>query len=374
MGQRLRPIPSGGADRAGRGDSGGSAAGGDRRDQRAARARARRGRALLWEPSLGRLRFASGAEAQIFSGSNPEALRGPEHHIAWCDELAKWPKAEAAWNNLRLGFRLGERPRALVTTPPRAVTALRDILAEEGGVKTGGPSRANPQLADDAVAALEALHAGTRFGRQELDGVLVEDLEGALWSWQTIEQSRTSPLVPGPSPAEARGAYRRIVVGVDPPASAEGVCGIVVCGLGGDGIGYVLADLSAGGLSPDGWARKVSAAVAGWSADRVVAEANNGGAMVEAVLRGAAAGLPVKLVHASQGKNARAEPVAALFESKRARLAGRFPELEEQLAGLTVGGGYEGPGRSPDRADAIVWALTELMLGARPREPRVTFL
>jgi len=145
----------------------------------------------------------------------------------------------------------------------------------------------------------------------------------------------------------------------------------VACAVGQDGIGYVLADLSVSGLSPEGWARKVAGAAEAWRAHRVVAEANNGGKMVETVLRGAAVNLPVKLVHAADGKAARAAPVATLFESGRAKLAGRFPALEDELCGLTWGGDYQGPGRSPDRADAMVWALTELMLGPQTLEPRV---
>ncbi len=163
-----------------------------------------------------------------------------------------------------------------------------------------------------------------------------------------------------------------MVIGVDPPASADGdACGIVACGLGSDGVAYVLGDHSVSGLSPDGWAQKVARAAEIWGADRVVAEANNGGKMVETVLRGAGQKLPLKLVHASEGKAARAEPVAALFERGAAKLAGAFPELEDEMAGLKMGGGYEGPGRSPDRADAMVWAMTELMLGPAAAEPRV---
>jgi len=165
-----------------------------------------------------------------------------------------------------------------------------------------------------------------------------------------------------------------VVVGVDPPASVEGTCGIVVCAVDEAGTGFVLADHSAGGLSPDGWGRKVAGAAEAWGAHKVVAEANNGGKMVESVLRGASVNLPVKLVHASEGKAARAEPVAALFEGGSAKLAGIFPELEDELCGLSVGGRYEGPGRSPDRADAMVWAMTELMLGPRFVMPRITLL
>lgn len=329
-------------------------------------------RNMRWEPSNRRLVFASGAEAFVYGGSNPEALRGPEHHVAWCDELAKWRRAQETWNNLMLGLRLGHpatgsRPRALVTTTPRAVPALKAILAEEGVVLTGGASRANPHLAEAFLAAAERIHGGTRFGRQELEGVLIEDVEGALWTRELIERCR--------APAPERQELTRIVIGVDPPASVEGdACGIVAVGLGRDGIGYVLADHSAAGLSPEGWARKVAAAAEAWAADRIVAEANNGGAMVESVLRGAGLTLPVKKVHAAVGKAARAEPVATLFESNRAKLAGRFPELEDELAGMLRAGGYAGPGRSPDRADAMVWAMTELLLDRPRAEPRIRLL
>ena len=328
----------------------------------------RTGRAPAWEPSRGRLTFASGAEAYVYSGANPEGLRGPEHHIAWCDELAKWKRPREAWDNLQLGLRCGEAPRTLVTTTPRAVAALRAILAEEGAVRTGGRTSDNPFLARGAVDAWERMHGGTRLGRQELDGELIDALEGALWPRELIEGTRLRCAL-------ARESLRRVVIGVDPPAGSTGdACGIVACGLGADGAAYVIGDHSAAGLSPEGWAAKVAAAAEAHGAHRVVAEANNGGRMVESVLRGAGASLPVKLVHASEGKTARAEPVAALFESGRALFAGRFPALEDELAGLALGGRYEGPGRSPDRADAMVWAMTELMLGREAAEPRVRFL
>jgi phage terminase large subunit-like protein len=329
---------------------------------------------MLWEPSRGRLVFASGAEAFVYSGANGEGLRGAEHHIAWCDELAKWKQAQAAWDNLQLGLRLGERPRTLVTTTPRASAALRRVLAEPGVATTGGASWDNPHSARAFVEAMRRLHGGTRLGRQELEGVLLEEVEGALWTWELIEKCRVlrHGASTGSAPAQdERDSYRRVVIGVDPPASAEGACGIVACALDGEGIAYVIGDHSAAGLSPEGWARKAATAAQAHGADRIVAEANQGGAMVESVLRAAGASLPVKRVHAAEGKAARAEPVAALFESGRAKLAGRFPELEAELRGLTVGGGYEGPGRSPDRADAMVWAMAELMLGPKRAEPRI---
>ncbi|MFC7499863.1 DNA-packaging protein [Enterovirga sp. GCM10030262] len=335
---------------------------------------ARGRRAPTWEPSLQRLRWPGGSEAHIYSGENPDGLRGPQHHFAWCDELAKWARPDAAWDNLQMGLRLGMRPRALVTTTPRPIAILKRIGAEPRTVTTRGRMEDNVTLPDDFVAAMAETYGGTRLGRQELDGELIEDVEGALWSRALIERSRTDPLL-DPLPQAGEGTLTRIVIGVDPPASASGdACGIVAVGLGRDGIGYVLGDHSVRGLSPEGWARAVARAADLWEADRVVAEKNMGGDMVESVLNGAQVHMPVKLVSASRGKTARAEPVAALFEKGRARFAGAFPELEDELAGLTSGGGYEGPGRSPDRADAMVWALTELMLGKARAEPRVWVL
>jgi len=323
--------------------------------------------AMLWEPSQRRLRFASGAVAWLYSGANADGLRGPEHHIAWCDEFAKWRQPQGAWDNLQLGLRLGERPRTLVTTTPRALAALRQILAEPGVVTTRGASWDNPHSAPAAIEALRRVHGGTRFGRQELEGEIFDDFEGALWTRDLIEKCRG----PGAAAGES-DLYRRVIVGIDPPASIEGTCGIVACALDRNGIGHVLADLSVAGLSPEGWASKAGAAAEAWGAQRLAAERNNGGNMIGSVLRAAKVELPVRLVWADEGKVARAGPVAALFESGRARFAGRFPELEDQLCALTWDGGYHGPGPSPDRADAMVWAMTELMLGKKRAEPRIT--
>ena len=320
-----------------------------------------------WEPSLLRLSWPNGARAFLYSAAEPEALRGPQHHFAWCDELAKWAYADAAWTNLSLGLRLGQKPRALVTTTPRPIALLRRLIADERTAQTRGRTQDNILLPEAYVAAMTGEYGGTRLGRQELDGELIEDIEGALWTRALIEACRAPRDV-----AMDDECLARVVIGVDPPASAEGdACGIVAVGLARDGRGYVLGDHSVRGLSPDGWARAVADAAERHGADRVIAEANNGGQMVESVLRAVKAELPITLVHASRGKVARAEPVAALFEKKRALFAGAFPELEDELAGLTAGGGYEGPGRSPDRADAMVWAMTELMLGKGKVEPRV---
>ena len=314
-----------------------------------------------WAPSRRELVFANGAIATLFSGASPEALRGPQHHIAWCDELAKWRHPQDTWDMLQLGLRCGEAPRALVTTTPRGgCAALKRIIADPATVQTGGATGANPHLPPAFLRAVEAAYGGTRMGREEIDGVLLDDVAGSLWPAELIAASRGT--IPD------GGALVRVVIGVDPPASAGGTCGIVACGLDTEGVGHVLGDHSAGGLSPEGWARKVAAAAETHGADRVVAEVNQGGEMVRSVLRGAGVVLPVTMASATRSKAARAEPVAGLFEAGRARLAGRFPALEEELAGL-VPKGYEGPGKSPDRADAMVWALWALLIapGAAPR-------
>ena len=324
-----------------------------------------------YEPSLRRIVWPNGAQALLYSAAEAEALRGPQHSHAWCDEIAKWDdnqsQARRCWDNLLLGLRLGEAPQIVATTTPRAVPLVRRLMAQvatdDDVVLTRGSTLENQaNLPGRFLADVEREFGGTLLGRQELDGELIDDLPGALWTRGLIERCRE---------VAADLPMTRIVVGVDPPASAEGdACGIVVCGTGSDGIARVLADASVEKASPERWARAVAEAARAWSADRVVAEANQGGAMVEAVLRAANTVLPVRLVHATRGKVARAEPVAALYEAGRVRHAGLFARLEDELCGLLPGGTYQGPGRSPDRADACVWALTELMLG-RAGEPRI---
>jgi predicted phage terminase large subunit-like protein len=322
-------------------------------------------------PALRKLMWPSGAVATLHGAAEPESLRGPQFSHGWADEIAKWPAGEAAWDNLMMGVRLGERPQVVVTTTPRPVPLVRRLLARAGRelVVTRGRTADNAaNLAEGFVEAMQRDYGGTRLGRQELDGELIEEAEGALWSRALIEQCRVRHV---PHVDDGDAALVRVVVAVDPPAGIGGdACGIVVVGLGRDGRGYLIADASVEGLGPEGWARAVAHAAATYGADRVVAEANQGGAMVESVLRAAEAGLPVRLVHASRGKVARAEPVAALYEAGRVVHRGAFPRLEDEMCGLVTGGGYVGPGRSPDRADALVWGLTELMLGVR-RDVRV---
>lgn len=307
--------------------------------------------------------FASGARAFLYSGACPEKLRGPEHHFAWCDEIAKWRKPEEAWDNLQLGLRLGRAPRTLVTTTPKTLPLLRRLV--ETSAVTRGRTADNLNLPEAWVERMEADYRGTRKGREELDGEMILEAEGALWTRDLIERCRA------PSPVRGEG-FSRIVIGVDPPASAHGdACGIVACALDRGGIGWVVGDHSVRGLSPEGWAAKAVAAAEAWGADLVVVEKNQGGDMATSVLKTADPLLPVRPVHARFGKGDRAEPVAILFETGKARFAGAFPGLEDELCAMVRGGAYAGPGRSPDRADAMVWAMTELMLAPKRAEPRI---
>ena len=319
-----------------------------------------------YESSLRRLSWANGAVATLYSAAEPESLRGPEHSAAWCDEIAKWPQGEAAWDNLMLTMRIGEIPRVVATTTPRGVPLVRRLIDEKGVEKTGGSTRNNRHnLSPQWLATMDRLYGGTRLGRQELGGELLEDVEGALWTRALVERCRVE--------ADAVGKSVRVVIGVDPPATVNGdACGIVVAVQLRDKRLAVVEDASVENPPPHVWAQAVAAAAARWGADRVVAESNMGGEMVENILRQADLTLPVVPVHASLGKARRAEPVAIAYERGQVVHAGVFGSLEDQLCGLQVGGGYAGPGRSPDRADACVWALAALLEGMKKgREPGV---
>src|SRR5436190_21933320 len=324
----------------------------------------RQRRRVRWEPSLARQSWPNGSQAHLFSGDSADGLRGPEHDFAWADEFAKWRQAEESWMNLQFGLRRGPRPRALITTTPRSMELLQRMIADPWTVTTGGKTSDNINLDEKVIEVLTATYGRTPIGRQELAGELIADAEGALWTRETIARARV--------PARAGEEYDRIGVGVDPPAGTGAnadACGIVVAGSQGKNL-YVIEDASVQGLSPEGWSNRVAAAALRWRATTVVAEANNGGAMVKSVLDAAGAPLKVRLVHAAQGKSARAEPIALRFEAAQAFLAGDFPELEAELTGIQAGGGYQGPSRSPDRADAMVWALTALC-ETRSGVPRV---
>jgi len=313
------------------------------------------------EISRRRLVWPNGVVAQIFSSEDPESLRGPQFHYAWCDELAKWKYAEDTFDMLQFGLRLGQFPRQLVTTTPRPVPVLKRLIADPGTRLVRLSTLSNAQnLAPGFLTALQSRYGGTRLGRQEIDGELIEDREDGLWTRAQLE----ALVLKGPE------AMRRIVVGVDPPAGgANACCGIVVAGLGVSGRAVVLFDGSVEGASPADWARAVVKSFRRFEADRVVAEINQGGDMVAAVLRSVEASLPVSTVRATRGKFLRAEPVAALYEQGRVVHAARFADLEDQMCDFGPDG-LLSSGRSPDRLDALVWALTALML-ENTGEPRV---
>jgi len=315
-----------------------------------------------WSGIRRRVEWTNGAVAQAFSAEDPDRLRGPQFAAAWCDELAKWRHAEATWDNLQFGLRLGTRPRQMVTTTPRPIGLLKRLLADPATALTRAGSAANEvHLAAGYLHNVVARYGGTRLGRQELSGELIEDRDDALWRREALEACRVA----------AAPELTRVVVAVDPPASAgrrADQCGIVAAGLGRDGLGYVLADASAGRLSPAGWARRAVDLYHRLKADRIVAEVNQGGDMVAAVIRQADAGVAVTTVRANRGKWLRAEPVAALYEQGRVRHVGGFPALEDEMCDFGLGG-LSGGG-SPDRLDALVWALSALMLG-RAGRPRI---
>jgi phage terminase large subunit-like protein len=315
-----------------------------------------------FEVSRRRLIWPNGSTAQLFSSEDPESLRGPQFDYAWADEIGKWKHAEETWDMLQFGLRLGALPRQAATTTPRATPLLKRLITEPGAVLTRLATRDNADnLAPGFIAALEQRYGGTRLGRQELDGEMIEDRDDALWSRSLIERSRI----------RAPGPMRRIVVAVDPPASEvarDSCCGVVVAGLGEDGRAVVLADCSVERASPARWADAVARAYRRFQADRVIAEINQGGDMVTAILRAADANLPISTVSARRGKRARAEPVAALYEQGRVAHAGAFSALEDQMCDFGPDG--LSTGASPDRLDALVWALTALMLTGAG-EPRV---
>lgn len=312
-----------------------------------------------YEPSKRTITWANGAKAQIFSAEDYDGLRGPQFDAAWCDELAKWKHADEAWNMLQFAMRLGEHPVVIITTTPRAIPLVKQLLNDESAVVTRSTTFDNSSnLAKPFLKEVLARYGGTRLGRQELGGELIDDDPNALFKREVIETARIS-VAPN---------LKRIVVAVDPPAGfgkASNACGIVCVGLGLDDRAYVLDDFSVQGLRPAKWAAKVVALYHARNADRVVAEINQGGAMVEQVLREVDETIAFRAVHATRGKKARAEPVAALYEQGRVIHVGTFAELEDEMCNV-IGEG----GKSPDRLDALVWAVTDLLL-KRHTEPRV---
>ncbi len=315
-----------------------------------------------WISSKRQLIWPNGAVAQVFTSEEPDGLRGPQFGAAWCDELAKWNNAEETWNMLQFALRLGDYPRQVITTTPRPIALLKKIIKDSRTLMSHSATRDNRKnLAAGFLERIVGEFEGTRLGRQELDGELIEDRDDALWKRDDLELLRVD------EPPE----LQRIVVAIDPPISAtkkSDACGIVVAGIGVDGLSYVLEDLTISMASPFSWASRAVAAYHRWHADAVVAETNQGGDMVETILHSIDASLPVKQVKATRGKWLRAEPVAALYERGRVHHAGCFSELEDQMCDFGPNG--LSSGRSPDRLDALVWALTELSLN-RQSQPKV---
>ena len=316
-----------------------------------------------WMPSRRRLEWRNGAVAQAFSADDPASLRGPQFGCAWSDEMAKWRYAEAAFDMLQFGLRLGPQPRQLITTTPRPTALLKRLMCDPTSVTTRAPTAANAMnLAPTFLQSVMGRYAGTRLGRQELDGEIVEDRPDALWSRALLEDCRV---------AEAP-ALQRIVVAVDPPVSSgkrADSCGIVAAGITADGIVHVIADATVSSVTPAAWAMQAIALWRRLEADALVVEINQGGEMVRAVINEVDAAVPVTPVRASRGKWLRAEPVATLYEQGRVKHAGSFPALEDEMCDFASSG--LSSGRSPDRVDALVWAVSSLALGPRHRGPRV---
>jgi phage terminase large subunit-like protein len=299
-----------------------------------------------YEPSKRRVTWPNGAIATTYSADEPDRLRGPQHDAAWADEIAAW-RYPAAWDMMMLGLRLGTDPRVVATTTPKPVKLVRDLLGT--AVVTRSTTYDNlDNLAPTFREQILARYEGTRLGRQELLAELLEDVPGALWTRDLIERSR----------GDAPERMPRIVVAIDPAVTSgeqSDATGIIVVGAD-QNTGWVLEDLS-GRYPPEQWANLAVDAYRRWDADRIVAEANNGGDLVASVLRAVDRNVPVRLVRASRGKRARAEPVSALYEQGRIIHCGTFPELEDELCVWTPD-----TAESPDRLDAMVWGLTDLML------------
>lgn len=312
-----------------------------------------------FEPSKMQLTWPNGSVAQMFSAENSEGLRGPQFSVAWCDEIAKWRNGEEAWDMLQFALRLGDQPRLVATTTPRPVPLLKRLLIDEATVISRCSTSANAaNLAPSFMAEMERRYSGTALGRQELLGEMIDDCEGTLWRRDWIEAQRTT------SPP----SLRSIVVAVDPPVTATArsdACGIVVAAKGHDHKLYVLDDRSVQGREPAVWARAAIAAKRDFDADRIVAEVNQGGDLVVGVLRSIDPTAVVRKVRATRGKWVRAEPVAALYAEGRVAHVGTFEALEDEM--MSFGTDGKAGGHSPDRLDALVWAITDLM---NPEPPR----
>jgi len=318
-----------------------------------------------YEPSKRRLTWPNGARATLFSAEDYDSLRGPQFDGAWCDELCKWRYAQEAWDNLQFGLRLGQHPKQIVTTTPRPVQLLKDIIKRNDTVITKGSTMENlVNLARPFRKAVVDKYMGTRIGRQELNAEILDDTPGALWNRSMLDALRFK--------GSALPDFKKVIVAVDPPATSEGEAGIIVVGIDSRDEAYVVEDCSVQG-SPDEWGKAAVLAFDDWEADKLVYEANHGGEMVKSILVNAAKDLrtegkrtadfvPLKAVHATRGKYKRAEPVSQLYEQERVHHVGTFAVLEDQMCEYTPEAEVKAK-NSPDRMDALVWALTEALIG-----------
>ena len=318
-----------------------------------------------FESSKRQLIWPNGTIAQMFSGNRPDSLRGPQFEAAWCDELCKWRYPQETYDMLQFGLRLGDQPRQIITTTPRPLKLLKQLMQGEGSIVDRTSTKENSQfLADGFLQRMTVQYGGSRLGRQELEAEILEDREDALWQRHELDRLRINEIP----------ELTRIVVAVDPPVTSHeksDACGIIVAGIDEQGQGIVLADETLTKVSPLQWARAAVRAYHFYEADRIVAEVNQGGEMVETLIRQVDASVAIKSVRATRGKYIRAEPVAALYEQNRVRHLGNLPLLEDELCDFGPGGLTSG--KSPDRLDALVWALTDLMLN-NSAVPRVRSL
>ncbi len=314
-----------------------------------------------------RLQWPCGAIAQVFSAEEPNGLRGPQFDCAWADEFCAWSYPDAALSNLRLGLRLGEAPRLVITTTPRPIPALLKLIEEKGVSISRACTKDNEaHLSQAFIETVYDTYGGTRLGRQELGGEILDDVPGALWSHALIDGLRSGTAPP----------LEKTVIAIDPPVTSgprADSCGIIVAGRAGfgkDAKAFILHDGTLQGASPEGWALHALNLWEQWDADYILVEVNQGGEMVKSVFRAVGADVPLRTVYASKSKTARAEPIAALYEQGRVRHVGEFPELEDEMC--LIGADILSR-KSPDRADALVWAVTDLLLRQRV-DPRIRCL
>ena len=314
----------------------------------------------LYEPSKRTVTWPNGTVATLYTAAEPDRLRGPQHHAFWADEVAACARCQDAWDMLLFGLRLGSHPQGCVTTTPRPIPLLKNLLKDPRTVISRGKTRDNAaNLAPDFLHTIVSRYEGTRLGRQELEGIMLEDVPGALWRPEMIEATRLQ-IAP---------QMQRVVVAIDPAVSSSETSdetGIVVAGIANcrckgppELHGFILADES-GKYSPNEWAQKAVGLYHRWQCDRIIAEVNNGGALVEVNLRTVGANLPYKAIHASHGKRARAEPVLGLYEQLKIHHVGVFPALEDQMCGWDAS---DKNAKSPDRIDSMVYAISEMLLG-----------